>query len=137
MQESSKPANFFFGTVISEKPLKISVEQKLVLSEKQLILTRNTSDYKTEFSFNNPDIEQKIKITNLSSSGNISFNSSIQKTNISQKDAQISCNISNLSPIKHSITIYNSLKKGEKVILARFCGGEKYLIMDRTVEYAS
>lgn len=44
-QEASKPVNVYFGEVISVSPLKISVEQKMVLGEGQLILTRNVTDY--------------------------------------------------------------------------------------------
>lgn len=133
VQSNSKPVDFFFGTVVSEKPLKILVEQKLLLSEKQLILMRNTSDYETEISFDNPEIMQEIEIKGLNSLGEIDLNGSPQKLNILQDNAQIKCFISNKAKTKHKITVYNGLKNGEKVILARFFGGEKFLILDRTV----
>ena len=47
VQEASKPVNVYFGEVVSVKPLKINVEQKMVLGEGQLILTRNVTDYMT------------------------------------------------------------------------------------------
>ena len=125
--------DFFFGNVISENPLKISVEQKLLLSEKQLILMRNTSDYETEISFDNPEIMQEIEIKNFSSSGEINLNGASQKADVLQDNAQINCFISNKAKTKHKITVYNGLKNGEKVILARFFGGEKFLILDRVV----
>jgi 16S rRNA C1402 (ribose-2'-O) methylase RsmI len=43
--ESTKPVNVYFGTVESASPLKINVEQKMVLGESQLILTRNVTEY--------------------------------------------------------------------------------------------
>lgn len=43
---ASKPTNVMFGKVTSVKPLKIKVDQKLVLTSAQLILTRNVTDYK-------------------------------------------------------------------------------------------
>jgi len=43
VQEASKPVNVYFGEVVSVKPLKINVEQKMVLGEGQLILTRNVN----------------------------------------------------------------------------------------------
>ena len=46
-RESSKPVNVYFGEVVSKSPLKINVEQKMVLGESQLILTRNVTDYMT------------------------------------------------------------------------------------------
>lgn len=45
--EASQPCNFLFGKVISAKPLKISVEQKMILGSAQLVLTRNVTNFKT------------------------------------------------------------------------------------------
>ena len=42
---ASKPVNVFFGKVTSASPLKINVEQKMTLGEKQLVLTRNVKNY--------------------------------------------------------------------------------------------
>ena len=41
--EASKPVQICFGLVKSTKPLKIYVDQKMTLGEKQLILSRNVS----------------------------------------------------------------------------------------------
>lgn len=46
--EAAHPVAVMFGTVSSESPLKINVEQKLILEKEQLILTRNVAEYKTE-----------------------------------------------------------------------------------------
>ena len=43
---ASKPANVVFGKVISVSPLKIKVDQKLILGKAQLILSRNVTDYR-------------------------------------------------------------------------------------------
>lgn len=48
--ESIKPTTIMFGKVISEKPLKINLEQKLTLGENQLILSRNVTKFKTKIS---------------------------------------------------------------------------------------
>ena len=48
--EATKPVNVYFGEVISSSPLKINVEQKMILSEKQLILSRNVTNFKTKLS---------------------------------------------------------------------------------------
>ena len=39
--------DFYFGKVISTKPLKIFIDQKMTLGPAQLILTRNVTDFKT------------------------------------------------------------------------------------------
>lgn len=46
--EAGKPVNVYFGEVVSASPLKINVEQKMILGEKQLILSRNVTDFKTK-----------------------------------------------------------------------------------------
>ena len=43
--ESTKPVNVCFGKVISASPLQINVEQKMILTEKQLVLSRNVTDF--------------------------------------------------------------------------------------------
>ncbi|MDE6917670.1 MAG: DUF2577 domain-containing protein [Lachnospiraceae bacterium] len=45
--ESKKPVNVHFGKVVSTAPLKIKIEQKMVLGEKQLILSRNVTEFRT------------------------------------------------------------------------------------------
>ncbi len=44
--EAGKPVNIYFGKVKAVRPLRIDVEQKMSLGEKQLILARNVTDYK-------------------------------------------------------------------------------------------
>ena len=46
-REASKPVNVYFGEVVSKSPLRINVEQKMVLGEQQLVLARNVTDYMT------------------------------------------------------------------------------------------
>ena len=48
---ASKPSDFCFGKVISTNPLKISVDQKIMLGSAQLVLTRNVTDFKTKVTF--------------------------------------------------------------------------------------
>jgi hypothetical protein len=43
---ASKPANMVFGKVMSSSPLKIKVDQKLILTSAQLVLSRNVTDYR-------------------------------------------------------------------------------------------
>ncbi len=50
--DAQKPAEVCFGKVTSVSPLKIVVEQKMILGEAQLILSRNVTDFKTEVTIN-------------------------------------------------------------------------------------
>ena len=51
-QESSKPVNILFGTVLSVSPLKIQVDQKSIYTSKMLILTRNVTDFEVDMTVN-------------------------------------------------------------------------------------
>ena len=48
--EAGKPVVLLFGQVISDSPLKIQVDQKTILTEKMLILTRNVTDFEVDMS---------------------------------------------------------------------------------------
>jgi hypothetical protein len=43
---ASKPADMVIGTVVSVNPLKIQIDQKLILTSAQLVLLRNVTDYR-------------------------------------------------------------------------------------------
>jgi hypothetical protein len=45
--EATKPVYIYFGEVQQTSPLKINVEQRMILGEGQLVLSRNVTDYKT------------------------------------------------------------------------------------------
>lgn len=114
--EASSPVKVLFGKVISIEPLKIMVDQKLVLTTDQLVLTRNVVDHQTELSFDDANVKQVFTTWNMdetteSSESKISFKQSI----------------------KHKITIYNALKVGDEVILLQIQGGQKFVIIERVV----
>ena len=62
--EASQPCDFLFGKVISVKPLKISVEQKMTFGSAQLVLTRNVIDFTTKVKVNGSDEIKEITIYN-------------------------------------------------------------------------
>lgn len=57
--EASKPTQVCYGEVTSDSPLKIQVDQKLVLEEEQLVLCRTVTDYEC-------DVEFSLKTENYS-----------------------------------------------------------------------
>ena len=65
--DASQPSDFCFGKVISVKPLKISVEQKMILGVAQLIQTRNVADFKTEITVD--DLKKEMTIHNALQTG--------------------------------------------------------------------
>lgn len=109
--ESTKPVNVYFGEVMSVSPLKIDVEQKMILGEKQLILTRNVTDFKTKITAGN--------IKNYYYTGDV--NSGTAPVSPSHVHAVGTIDI----------TVHNGLAAGDGVILIRQQEGQKFIVVDR------
>lgn len=105
---ASKPANMVFGKVISETPLKIKVDQKLILTSAQLVLSRNVTDYKLSVTVNH---------TTEDASGG-------------SGDSSYASHNHNIKGTK-TLTVHGALKKDEEVILMQVSGGQKYIVIDR------
>lgn len=103
---ASKPANAVFGKVISTSPLKIKVDQKLILTSAQLVLSRNVTDYRLSVTV---DWETE--------------------TAAAIKEAE-SDHTHEVKGDKF-ITVCNALTVGEEVILMQVSGGQKYIVIDR------
>lgn len=129
--ESTKPVNVYFGTVESASPLKINVEQKMVLGESQLVLTRNVTDYKMR-------IAVDMDTENAVDSHAHTFQGKTQKDGEPEHDHEFNGSTAGTSSAhshhiagEQEITIQNSLVAGDEVLLLRQQGGQKYIIWDR------
>lgn len=114
---ASKPANMTFGKVISASPLKIKVDQKLILTSAQLVLSRNVTDYRLSVTvdFTTEDHSHTHSISDTYSGGGSASN------NTHHHDIKG----------KKELTVHNALKVGEEVILMQMSGGQKYIVIDR------
>lgn len=108
---ASNPAAILFGKVIKTSPLEINVEQKMILTQEFLVLTKNVSNYETN-----------VKIDINTSNTNLSIN--IENENI---------DLTHKHDIKETtrVTINNALKVNDNVILMRAQGGQKYIVLDK------
>ncbi len=102
--EGEKPAGVLFGTVTSISPLQVNVEQRLTLSGEMLALTTNVMDYSVELDVN----------WQTGSGGDPSHSHPVVGTK--------------------TATVKNGLHVGEKVVLLRMQGGQRFLILDRVRE---
>lgn len=110
--EASKPVNVCFGEVVSASPLKINVEQKMILGEKQLILSRNVTDHKTKISGGN--IQNYYYTGSTTESGTAPVSPS---------------HVHAVGKIE--VTVHNGLVVGDEVILIRQQEGQKFIVLDR------
>ncbi|MCI8517158.1 MAG: DUF2577 domain-containing protein [Hungatella sp.] len=107
-QGASRPVRLCFGEVISEEPLKINVEQKMILGEAQLLLSRNVTDYV---------ISAEVDWETGEQGGGAG------ETACERHSHRISG--------QKQIMIHNALKPGDEVILIRQQEGQKFLVLDR------
>lgn len=105
-QDAAKPVNVCFGEVVSASPLKIRVEQKLLLGEKQLILTRNVTDFITSIS-----LTQETEALSPEEQGDLLSR---------QGDGE-----------KRQVTVCNGLEAGDRVVMIRQQEGQKFIVADR------
>jgi hypothetical protein len=114
---ASKPANMVFGKVISISPLKIKVDQKLILTSAQLVLSRNVTEYKVFATVDHTteDHTHSHSINDTYSGGG----SASSETHRHEYKG------------KKEFLIHNALTVGEEVILMQVSGGQKYIVIDR------
>lgn len=106
--EATKPVYIYFGEVLSASPLKINVEQKMILGEAQLILSRNVTDFKTT----------------------ITVNWSTENKSGGSGDSSFASHNHGITG-KKEITVHNGLVVGDAVILIRQQEGQKFIVWDR------
>lgn len=129
--ESSKPVAVYFGEVQSVSPLKINVEQKMVLGEAQLILSRNVTDFKTMVTVDWVS-ESSLKThshelqNNTGDGGDPTHNHPLSG-NTKGTSLAHTHNITG----KKQITVHNALVVGDKVIILRQQEGQKFIVWDR------
>lgn len=127
---AKKPVAVYYGTVKSESPLQIDVEQKMTLSEAQLVLTKAVLDHYVDIEVNHYTVNDAF------------MNGKHTHAIFDTYTGGGSCDTGNLDTThKHQyqgrkrIMIYNGLKTGEKVLLIRFQEGQKFVVLDRVCDH--
>lgn len=111
------------GAVIQVSPLLIKLtNDNLELNENVLIVPRFLTDWQ---------VECDISVAGGSLSAPTGSNSHNHSSAGITNDGAHSHSLNNFQLSKGSIRIYNSLKKGEKVMLLSYNNGKKYYILDR------
>ena len=114
---AENPMGVCHGTVTGLSPLEITTDQKLILGEKQLILTNAVRGYTVEMTVDH--------VTEVISHGH-----SVTDTYTGGGTAQP---VDHSHPYKgrKSFRVHLGLKMGEKVILVRCDGGQQFVVLDR------
>ncbi len=126
--DGTKPSDVLFGTVLSEKPLRIDVDQRFILEENQLILTNAVRDYEVKLTTKGDDNEPTVQTTQAVTDGHYTGTATW---------ASASPDTSGFMTHNHAYSgdkwfkVNLALKVGEKVILLRCAGAQQYVILDR------
>jgi hypothetical protein len=138
---ASQPLALCYGKVTSVEPLQIMADQKLPLEAEQLELTNAVQDcyidveisaYTENDSFMNGSHTHGITDTYT---GGGDQRESSERSLRSESDSSDNGNLDTTH--KHAIKgrkklkLCNGLQVGEKVLLLRWQGGQKYLVLDR------
>ena len=105
---ANKPATVKFGVVMQESPLKIKVDQKLILTEEFLVLSRNVTDYEFDMTVNH----------------------TTEKMQKGGKDPAVASH-KHMYKGRKTFLVHNRLRKDENVILLGVQGGQTYVVLDR------
>lgn len=120
---ASKPANMVFGKVISASPLKIKVDQKLILTTAQLVLSRNVTNYRLSVTVDwETESEKSTHTHDIENQDGTPADFVTKEAELEQKYKLTG---------KKTLTVNNALTVGEEVILMQVSGGQKYIVIDR------
>ena len=125
--QADKPVEVCVGKVMSESPLQILVEQKLLLGEKQLVLTKAVTDHWVDIEVSHYTVNDAFM--NPAHTHNVPAHPAV--TDLGNLD----------TTHKHAykgrkkIMIYNGLKVGENVLLVRFDKGQRFVVLDRVSDH--
>lgn len=114
--EGMKPADIFTGRVESEAPLRIYVEQKMALTEDELILTERVTEHKVEMTVEHYT-ENYYHTHEYTDDG-------------TRRMVQADTHRHDYRGRKVFI-VHGGLKEGERVIIMRAQGGQKFVVIDR------
>lgn len=122
--EAAGPVAVEFGTVASASPIKIRIDQKKLLSDAFLIIPEHLTDH---------SISMAVSHSTEPAGARSHMHSVTTTTGSGTTDTDSEPNHSHVYTGTKSFMMLNGLKVGEKVILLRMQGGQKYIVLDRVV----
>ena len=114
--ETGKPCDLRYGTVVSEKPLKVRVTNEFIIPATMLIVPQYLTDYEIEVT-----VSPSYGWSTISKSGG-------------SDEASFASHSHDIYFERKKIKIHGALKTGDKVAMIRQAGGQHFLIIDRLVE---
>jgi hypothetical protein len=118
--QNGKPCDLRFGTVVSTAPLKVQITTELVIPESLLVVPEYLTDYSVDVNIGSEKPKSQL---NVSLSEETLVFSMIDLNDTGEDVGE--------SVDERTLTVYNTLRVGDKVALVRNQGGKVYYILDR------
>ena len=126
------PMSYKIGKVVSVSPLKISINQKITVPASQLLLTNAVRDY-TVYETVDHTTGSALESANLTHrhaySGTTSEKDSF--SGYTENAGGVKLGHSHSFKGRKKFTVHLGLKVGEKVLMLRCDGGQKFIVLDR------
>lgn len=106
--QNGEPMEVIVGEVVSASPLEIKIDPKLTIPEENIVLTKNTSEWTMEMSVDH------VTENRSGGGGYAEFASHNHEYNGRKK-----------------YLVHNQLVVGDKVIMLKETGGQRYIALDR------
>lgn len=119
---ASQPMKVLFGTVVKINPLEIKIDEKEYVQEDDLVLSNLVKDHYVDQTVSFQTENDAFMIPEHTHTGNMSVPTDTGTLDTTHKHE-----------IKHKIKVlqHYGLKNGEKVVVLRVQGGQKYFVVDR------
>lgn len=125
--DSTMPFSFHYGTVKSTDPIEIEVEQKLILTENDLIFTTLVQDFDVDMYMEHETEETDLTHKHQASIIITSPHGDTGSITVQDTDGKHTHEYKGVK----TFTVNLKLAKDEKVLLLRIQGGQKFLVLDR------
>lgn len=127
--KSGMPCGLYFGTVISTEPLKVQIDQKMTLTDKDLYLSTLVSEFEVEMTVEHEteDAETDSEHTHEAEVQGGGENA----PTVSIKEAGGKSGHRHGYKGKKKFLVHLALQNGEQVLLIREQGGQRFFILDR------
>ena len=131
--ENGKPCDLRIGTVTSIAPLKVQITSNLIIPESLLVVPQYLTDYSVDMNLGASEVSSND--LNINVVGDLLvFSNQTSEVPIDDEDYPTEDTVDTTPPEvvdERTMTVYNSLKVGDKVALIRNQGGKMYYILDR------
>lgn len=129
---ADKPVEWMFGEVLAVSPLKIWVDDRFEIGEEQVVLMREfvAGQYATHTHGINPHthtVQEHTHAVPQQTTGEADGHSH----SVPQQATEGTALTSDPTPLQTATEVYTGLLAGDKVVLLRNAGGQKFLVLGR------